>query len=206
MSTSGFGLGFDGERIKYMKKSLEDFNFKNHGTYQTTLIKSHIEGFSAQWGIDTSRQDSYEVHKDTVSYFLYKSDLLWKPGEHFSSKVVSDDSILLDLVEPIIKDLESKHRGKRGNVILIKLKARKNIPPHQDSGDYLMISRRNHIPIVSFSGVFFGVGEDRIPMREGECWEINNSRVHWVENNSQIDRIHLVIDIMPHAELLLKED
>jgi aspartyl/asparaginyl beta-hydroxylase (cupin superfamily) len=38
-------------------------------------------------------------------------------------------------------------------------------------------------------------------MQSGECWEINNSRPHLVENNSDIDRIHLLIDIMPNEEL-----
>ena len=38
-------------------------------------------------------------------------------------------------------------------------------------------------------------------MLEGECWEINNTRLHAVENNSKIDRIHLLIDIMPNIEI-----
>jgi hypothetical protein len=59
---------------------------------------------------------------------------------------------------------------------------------------------------VSFGGVFFGVGEDSVPMQEGECWEINNSRTHWVENNSPVDRVHLLVDIMPNDELVFRED
>ena len=86
-------------------------------------------------------------------------------------------------------------------VLLIKLKAKKNISIHFDSGDYLMSCRRNHIPIITSDNVFFGVGNEKIVMQAGECWEINNSRPHFVENNSEIDRVHLLIDIMPKSEL-----
>jgi hypothetical protein len=38
-------------------------------------------------------------------------------------------------------------------------------------------------------------------MGTGECWEINNSRIHYVNNGSKIDRVHLLIDIMPNKEI-----
>lgn len=184
-----------------MDKRLEDFNFKSHGNYDVSLIKNHIKNFFNEWFIDTSRQDNFMVHKDTTSYFIYQSNLLWGVGEEYINKIRTDDKILLELVEPIIKSLEGIHDGVRGNVLLIKLKANHNIPIHSDSGDYLIMSRRHHIPIVTSKQTVFGVGSEKINMGEGECWEINNTRPHLVENNSDIDRVHLLIDIMPNAIL-----
>ena len=185
-----------------MKKTEENFNFKKHATYNIDAIKDHILDFSDQWLIDTSRQDNYNVHKDTVSYFVYRTNLLWNSGEKFFTKKESNDDQLIELLEPIISNLEEIHNGIRGMVLLIKLKAKENISIHFDSGDYLMLSRRNHIPIITSSNVFFGVGNEKISMEAGECWEINNSRPHFVENNSNIDRVHLLIDIMPREELV----
>jgi quercetin dioxygenase-like cupin family protein len=184
-----------------MRKTSEDFNFKKHATYDVEAIKNHISNFSSEWLLDTSRQDNYDVHKDTVSYFVYRANLLWKGGDSFFVKKESNDKKLIDLLEPIIKNLEEIHNGTRGMVLLIKLKAGQDISIHFDSGDYLMFSRRNHIPIVTSDNVFFGVGNEKISMQAGECWEINNSRPHLVENNSDIDRVHLLIDIMPNEEL-----
>lgn len=184
-----------------MRKTSENFNFKKHSTYDINAIKDYIENFSSEWFLDTSRQDHYYVHKDTVSYFIYNANLQWKSGQEFKVETKSNDSQLLELVEPIIKDLERIHEGVRGNVLLIKLKAKQNIAIHHDSGDYLMLSRRNHIPVVTSDDVFFGVGADKVNMKAGECWEINNSRLHFVDNNSDIDRIHLLIDIMPNNEI-----
>lgn len=184
-----------------MRKALEDFNFKKHNTYNIDEIKNYVLDFSSQWLLDTSRQEKYNVHKDTVSYFVYKANLQWKSGQEFFVRLESNDSKLIDMLEPIIKNLEDIHDGVRGMVLLIKLKARENISIHVDSGDYLMLSKRNHIPIVTSDNVFFGVGNEKISMQAGECWEINNSRSHLVENNSDIDRIHLLVDIMPYSEL-----
>ena len=184
-----------------MSKVSENFNFKNHGTYNIDQISSYISKFSDEWFIDTSRQDKYHTHKDTNSYFMYQSDLKWKRGELFAFEQKSDDRELLNLIEPIIKDLEKIHDGVRGNVLFIKLKAKHNIPKHFDDGDYLVCSRRHHVPIVTSSQTFFGVGLEKINMLEGECWEINNTRFHSVENDSDTDRIHLLIDIMPHNEI-----
>jgi aspartyl/asparaginyl beta-hydroxylase (cupin superfamily) len=105
------------------------------------------------------------------------------------------------MINPIIKDLELKHNGIRSNVLFIKLKAGHNISAHSDSGEYLLSSRRHHIPIITSDQTFFTVGSEKINMSEGECWEINNSRVHSVENSSKIDRVHLLIDIMPNTEI-----
>ena len=184
-----------------MRKMLEDFNFKQHSKYDVEPIRNYIDSFSEEWFINTSRQDNYYVHKDTNSYFVYTANLGWKEGEEFSTQTTSNDKDLLELLEPIISDLEKIHDGVRGMVLLIKLKAGQDIAPHHDSGDYLMLSKRNHIPVVTSDSVFFGVGDEKVKMGTGECWEINNSRTHFVSNGSTIDRVHLLIDIMPNIEI-----
>jgi aspartyl/asparaginyl beta-hydroxylase (cupin superfamily) len=184
-----------------MNKVSENFNFKNHGTYDVNKIKSYILDLEDEWFINTSRQDKFYTHKDTNSYFMYQSDLKWTKDQIFSVEAKIDDEELLWLIEPIIEDLERIHNGVRGNVLFIKLKAKHNIPKHFDDGDYLVYSRRHHVPIITSEQTLFGVGTEKINMLEGECWEINNTRFHSVENDSDIDRVHLLIDIMPNNEI-----
>ena len=45
----------------------------------------------------------------------------------------------------------------------------------------------------------FWVDGESVAMGIGECWEINNAKTHSVINKSDVDRIHLLIDIMPNA-------
>ena len=61
-----------------------------------------------------------------------------------------------------------------------------------------MHCHRIHIPIVTNEkSIFFVNGEEK-NMRGGEIWEIDNEAVHMVENRSDADRIHLIVDWMPN--------
>ncbi|NDB82075.1 MAG: hypothetical protein EB127_04940 [Alphaproteobacteria bacterium] len=186
-----------------MRKSEEDFNVKKHAEYDVSKLNDYISKFSDEWLLDTSRQERPNTpHKYTNTYNVYNTSIQWKKGQEFVVKKVSTDTTLLELLEPILQDLEKIHNGVRGNVLLIKLKAKEDVALHEDAGDYLMLSRRNHVPIITSGNVVFGVGSERINMQIGECWEINNYRFHWVDNDSDIDRVHLLVDIMPNEELL----
>ncbi len=53
---------------------------------------------------------------------------------------------------------------------------------------------RLHIPIVTDAQVDFLLDGRRVPMQAGECWFLDLSRPHRVENHGGSSRIHLVID------------
>jgi hypothetical protein len=53
---------------------------------------------------------------------------------------------------------------------------------------------RLHIPVVTHPDVKFILDGDRLLMAEGECWYTNVNLPHRVENQSPVDRVHLVID------------
>jgi len=53
---------------------------------------------------------------------------------------------------------------------------------------------RFHIPIITNQYVDFFIEDEKILMKEGECWYLNLSLKHRVNNFGNADRIHLVID------------
>lgn len=78
---------------------------------------------------------------------------------------------------------------------LLKLHAGSSIHEHRDyrlgfeDGEI-----RIHIPIVTNPNVRFFLEGRLVEMRPGECWYINVNQRHRVENTSEIDRVHLVVD------------
>ena len=78
---------------------------------------------------------------------------------------------------------------------LLRLKAGSRIREHTD---YKLAFEdgelRVHIPIRTNDRVEFYVAGQRIVLAEGECWYVNTSLPHRVENLGETDRIHLVID------------
>ena len=184
----------------HINKIVDPFNFRQYDSYDVSKIISLISLFDDEWKLDTSRQDKYHTHVDTESYFVYKTNLEWEVGQDFVTELASDNQELVDLVEPIISDLERIHSAKRGNVLFIKLLGGRDIPKHFDGGDYLIKTRRHHVPIITSDETWFGVSKEEKQMQVGECWEINNAKPHFV-NNGQQDRIHLLIDVMPIEEI-----
>ena len=53
---------------------------------------------------------------------------------------------------------------------------------------------RLHIPVITNPEVEFILAGSRVAMQEGECWYLNVSQPHSVNNRSATDRIHLVVD------------
>ncbi|MHB1058530.1 MAG: aspartyl/asparaginyl beta-hydroxylase domain-containing protein [Rhodanobacter sp.] len=53
---------------------------------------------------------------------------------------------------------------------------------------------RVHVPIITDAQVDFLLDGRRIPMQAGECWFLDLSLPHRVENRGGIERVHLVVD------------
>ena len=49
--------------------------------------------------------------------------------------------------------------------------------------------------------MWFFVDGEKKNLKTGEIWEIDNTKLHKVENLSNSDRVHLIVDILPNAYL-----
>jgi Aspartyl/Asparaginyl beta-hydroxylase len=67
--------------------------------------------------------------------------------------------------------------------------------PHADSPWHASYWDRYHLVLQSRPGNTFRCADETIWMREGEIWWFQNALEHEVINNSDADRIHLVIDL-----------
>lgn len=81
------------------------------------------------------------------------------------------------------------------SVRLLKLSGGSRIREHKDHKLSLEDGvARIHVPIVTDPRVEFFVDSRRLVMSEGECWYINFNLPHRVYNQSDADRVHLVVD------------
>ncbi len=77
---------------------------------------------------------------------------------------------------------------------LMRLNAGAEVSEHVDFNYHWYNRVRIHIPIVTNPQVIFHCGDQAIHMRAGECWIFDSWRRHKVLNDSDQDRVHLVID------------
>ncbi len=180
------------------KKELEDFNFILHKVYDIESIAEGVTNFSDEWLIDQSRQTATYAnrrnpHINTKTFVVQDHSIEWDFGTKIDP--VIKDMDVFNLVVDIVKDLELKFNGVAGRVLLINLSANSDVSEHTDKGDYLSTVKRFHIPIITNESVYYTVNGEQINMKVGECWEINNLKPHSVLNDSDMDRVHLLVDI-----------
>ena len=89
-------------------------------------------------------------------------------------------------------------------VRMMKLDAGGYIAPHNDGAQFRNRVKmiRCHIPIITNELVKFGIDNNEYYMEAGKLWYSRVDKNHWVKNDSDIDRIHLVIDLKPTEEMI----
>lgn len=111
-----------------------------------------------------------------------------------TTSVPYQDTPVLDRC-PNVRALLKTFRCPLRSVRFLKLEAGAVIREHRDySLGFEFGQIRLHIPLVTNDKVDFFLDAHRIPMQPGECWYLDLSLPHWVENRGASDRVHLVID------------
>jgi hypothetical protein len=173
-------------------------NFKFIEKIDIFKLKTEILNLpNDEWLKNTSRQDSFVVHSNTVSLILKDFPNDWEGIDYPLTEYFIDNDIINKETDILIKKLEDLYNGKVGKVVFAKLLPESFIKPHVDSGYYLTHCHRFHIPILTNDFVHFFAGNEWMILEEGDLYEFNNNVMHSVVNYSMTPRIHLIIDIVP---------
>ena len=81
-----------------------------------------------------------------------------------------------------------------GRVRLMRLSAGAEVDAHVDTNHYWNERVRVHVPILTNPSVQFFCGDAQTHMAAGECWIFDTWRRHRVTNDSNLARVHLVVD------------
>jgi len=98
------------------------------------------------------------------------------------------------LVEWIYDSVEGT---KLGRIMLVKLMPGGTIGAHIDPGQYFLEHHRFHVPFITAPGVLF-YGEEKevgAHMPAEHLSQLANRRLHSAKNLSNVERIHLIVDI-----------
>jgi aspartyl/asparaginyl beta-hydroxylase (cupin superfamily) len=90
-------------------------------------------------------------------------------------------------------------RGERlGGVLITKIPAGKKCYPHIDTnGWHPSYYNKYYIPVLNKKGAIFGFEGLDIQGEEGSAYWFRNDIPHWVNNDSDSDRIALVVCVKP---------
>ncbi|CAD6548626.1 hypothetical protein LMG28727_04865 [Paraburkholderia kirstenboschensis] len=106
----------------------------------------------------------------------------------------------LPQMRPIIFDLMAKVQGEMlGGVLITRIPPGGGIAAHVDRGWHVEYYDKFYVSLRSAPGAEFFCDHDgtteALNPKEGEIWRFDNRKNHWVENNSKIDRVTLIVCI-----------
>lgn len=166
-----------------------------------------IGNVDSNFFIDYSLWNRYSIrttypgsaHTDASDIWLRFNDLsLYTPDQYY--KMFDDlecvDYFHIPEANKLISDLMEKVNGtKLGRVIITKLPSGGRITPHIDEGAYANYYDRYHIIINNKPGSIFRCGDETITMENGDIYWFDTSKEHEVINDSNEDRLTLIVDI-----------
>lgn len=138
------------------------------------------------------RYNDNEVFEEVDDYtdFNDEHDSVWYPA-----------AFELPEVMPIVFSLMRLVNGERlGGVLLTKLPPGGRIEPHIDPGWHAGYYHKFYVPILNAKGSLFRFEDGDIDPDDGDAWFFNNQVTHWVENNTDSERISLIVCIKTHSQ------
>ncbi len=111
-----------------------------------------------------------------------------QPSDQFADTVFLEQSLYL-------REILNGFKCPLKTVRLLKLDAGAVIKEHRDMElCYEKGEVRFHIPVLTDPAVEFYLDGERVQLNEGECWYMNFNLPHCIDNKSNVNRVHLVID------------
>jgi len=156
----------------------------------------------AAWHEENYRQETYDVHKQTVSIVLVFCDLESWPEIKVRKEPGWDR--LAEVAVPLMHEIIERAYPPGGTIIramAAKLLAGGKITPHMDSHPSFHRGHRIHIPITTNPRVRFMIDGRPHKLQVGQAYEINNQKSHSVMNKGKDDRVTFIFDYVPPQEL-----
>lgn len=99
-------------------------------------------------------------------------------------------------VKPLIYGLMNDALGDRiGRVVITRLAPGKSIDPHVDQGSPVSYYQRFHIAIQNEEGAVFTIEDEEFTPKTGDIYAVTNDKLNSVKNNSNVDRITMIVDV-----------
>lgn len=142
------------------------------------------------------------VRFNDVKPYLESGDMSGFVDEHES--VWYPEAEELPEAKRIIFDIMAHVNGERlGGVLITKLSPGGKVYPHVDHGWHAeYYSSKYYVPIENYKGSTFNFESGSIAPELGEVYQFDNTKLHWVDNNSKFDRLAMVVCIKTDGETL----
>lgn len=135
------------------------------------------------------RYNDFENYDGDMQKFNEEHDSVWYP----SAEVLPVMTVIFDLMRDV--------QGERlGGVLITKVPSGRMVKPHVDGNWHARYYDKYAIQIESAKGQFFHFEDGDFHSEPGDIYQFDNSYLHWVTNDSEVDRITMIVCIKSRKE------
>lgn len=176
-------------------------------TFDTAPLREQLDQHPELWNeFDLRTNHPQSPHRELSDIFVrynawenFKGDRQAWNGPHeavwwaAAEKLPAAKQIALDLLQALDGE-------QLGGVLITKIPAGKQCYPHIDVGWHARHYSKIAVQIASAPGQAFHVGPSQLSAEPGECYFFDNSQTHWVVNDSDEDRITLIVCVRTRGD------
>jgi hypothetical protein len=158
------------------------------------LLKEAIR-YPHFWNVNTSRQDTIYVQRETKTIMLRISTKI-PDGVSIKNHLDSEDGKLYSWfpkTKRFMNNFVKTYGGEFGRVYIVLLPLNKMVYPHIDDGEYYKNSDRFHL-ILTGKYMYHIENESQL-FEEGDLWYFDNKKVHYSKTVGEKDRIAIIFDV-----------
>lgn len=173
---------------------------KIHSGLDISKARKEMANNSHLFGEFNARKDAGPIHNQMDDIWLRYGDItqMIVTGDYSDIAKEHDAVWLKGLPEcrKLCFKVMSMVDGERlGGVLITRLPAGGEILKHTDNGWHADYYDKYYIPIENEKGAVFGFDEGDINPDLGDVWAFDNSFTHWVKNNTNKERIAMIVCI-----------
>ena len=168
-------------------------SFKLPFNFDSEALRSDLDQISPNEWVAHFNQDYFEGEWSGVALRSTTGD----SGQLYSRAAPESSFADTPILErcPYVREILTIFQCQLHSVRFLKLVPGSRIREHRDSDlGFEDGQLRLHIPITTNPDVHFFLDAHRLDLKAGECWYVDFSLPHWIENRGATDRVHLVID------------
>jgi hypothetical protein len=163
-------------------------------------ILAEIERQPEAWLQQTGRQERSPAQRDTAAIpirGLRKSRIHLRRRRDVHESRFTGLSCNFPAAVSFIRLVALERDAELGRTKIVRLNAGARVQPHIDRGAYYACRDRLHLVLKSPAGSLLRAGDEEVRMREGELWWFDNKEIHEAFNEADVERIHLIFDLLP---------
>lgn len=180
-----------------MKPVAKPANFKFLCLVNVEEITLFYRSLSSKvWEIENAAKENQFACFHHTQHIIFRFIKSFKDHRVFYSNPIWE--IAKPILEPVFAQVSAQY-GYQNPVypkaMLAKLQAGQMIDGHTDGAGSNLYTHKIHIPLVTHPDVLMCIDGHTEHLEVGKVYEVNNLVMHSVQNDSYLDRVHLIFEV-----------